>query len=66
VGVTGRAEGDVIETSELFGFVNGQLRRADGYPPHAERYEQAGYELGELLGGDLTGSHRTASGSRAY
>lgn len=66
VGVTGRAEADVIETSELFGFVNGQLRRGDGYPPHAERYEQAGYELGELLGGDVSASHRAASGSRGY
>ncbi|HEX8767448.1 MAG TPA: ATPase, T2SS/T4P/T4SS family, partial [Jatrophihabitans sp.] len=50
VAVTGRAEGDVIETSEIFGYRQGQLRRGDGYPPHRERYEQAGYDLAELLG----------------
>jgi len=66
IGVTGRAEGDVIETSELYTYVDGQLRRGDGYPPHAERYEQAGYELGELLGDGLTGSPRASSGARSY
>jgi pilus assembly protein CpaF len=50
VAVTGRAEGEVIETSEIFGYRQGQLRRGDGYPPHLERYEQAGYDLAELLG----------------
>ncbi len=50
VAVTGRAEGEVIETSEVFGYRQGQLRRSDGYPPHRERYEQAGHDLSELLG----------------
>ena len=50
VAVTGWAEGEVIETSEIFGYRQGQLRRGDGYPPHRERYEQAGYDLAELLG----------------
>ena len=59
VAVTGRAEGEVIETSEIFGYREGQLRRADGYPPHHERYEQAGYDLAELLGQD---DRRHASG----
>jgi len=66
IGVTGRAEGDVIETSELYTYVDGQLRRGDGYPPHAERYEHAGYELGELLDDGLTGSPRASSGARSY
>jgi pilus assembly protein CpaF len=50
VAVTGRAEHDVIETSEIFGYRQGRLRRGDGYPPHRERYEQAGHDLAELLG----------------
>lgn len=49
VGVSGRAEGDIIETSELFSISDGQLRRAAGYPPHEERYVQAGFELADLL-----------------
>jgi pilus assembly protein CpaF len=61
VAVTGRAEGEVIETSEIFGHRQGQLRRADGYPPHRERYEQAGHDLAELLGQD----DRTGHGGQA-
>jgi pilus assembly protein CpaF len=51
LGVTGRTEGDNIETSELFGSRDGSLQRAGGYPPHAQRYQAAGYELAELLQG---------------
>jgi pilus assembly protein CpaF len=50
VGVTGRVEGDVIETSELFGVRRGRLVRLDGYPPHPERYESAGIDLAQVLG----------------
>ena len=50
VGVTGRVEGDVIETSEIFASRRGRLERADGYPPHPERYEAAGIELAQALG----------------
>jgi pilus assembly protein CpaF len=53
LGVTGRVEGDVIETSELFTTRSGRLERSDGYPPHPERYEIAGIDL---LG---TLNHRT-------
>ncbi len=49
VAVTGRVEGDVIETSDLFTAKHGRLERADGYPPHPERYEQAGIDLAALL-----------------
>jgi pilus assembly protein CpaF len=51
LGVTGRTEGDIIETSELFSSRDGSLQRAGGYPPHPERYQAAGYELAELLQG---------------
>jgi pilus assembly protein CpaF len=50
VGVTGRAEGDIIETSDIFVTHDGHLRRADGYPPHQERFAVAGFDLVELLG----------------
>jgi len=50
VGVTGRAEGEVIETSDLFVRREGRLARTDGYPPHQERYQNAGFDLADLLG----------------
>jgi pilus assembly protein CpaF len=51
LGVTGRTEGEVIETSELFSSRDGALQRAGGYPPHQQRYQAAGYDLAELLHG---------------
>jgi len=50
VGVTGRVEADVIETAEIFTSRRGRLERADGFPPHAERYEAAGIDLADALG----------------
>jgi pilus assembly protein CpaF len=50
VGVTGRVEGEVIETSELFVSVDGRLSPGAGYPPHEQRYVQAGFDIAELLG----------------
>jgi pilus assembly protein CpaF len=64
VAVTGRAEGDVIETSDLFVSHGNQLVRADGFPPHPERYEAAGFELAQLLDTDRyprTGRRLSAS-----
>jgi len=52
VAVTGRVESDVIETSEIFTSRTGRLERADGYPPHAGRYERAGIDLASILSGD--------------
>jgi pilus assembly protein CpaF len=49
VGVTGRIETDVIETTEIFATRRGRLERGDGYPPAADRYEAAGIDLGQLL-----------------
>jgi pilus assembly protein CpaF len=48
--VPGRVEGDVVEVAELFVQRDGVLRRADGYPPHIERFERAGFDLTRLLG----------------
>ncbi len=50
VGVTGRVERDVIETTELFGLTGDRLVRRDGFPPHVERYADAGIDLPALLG----------------
>ncbi len=50
VAVPGRAEGDVIEIADLFVTRSGILARADGYPPHREAFERAGYDVMSLLG----------------
>jgi pilus assembly protein CpaF len=52
VGVSGRVERDVIETTQLFAQRSARLVRADGYPPHPDRYEIAGFDLVALLGDD--------------
>ncbi len=50
VAVTGRVEGDVIETSDIFVSRRGRLERGDGFPPHPERYETAGIDVAAALG----------------
>ena len=49
VAVPGRVEGDVIETADVFATRDDRLVRAEGWPPHAERFARAGYDLAELL-----------------
>jgi len=49
VAVPGRVEGDVVEVADLFVTRGGRLVRADGYPPHPERFEWAGIDLPSLL-----------------
>ena len=49
VAVPGRAEGDVIEIADLFVTRQGQLRRADGFPPQREAFARAGYDVAALL-----------------
>ena len=49
VAVPGRVEGDVVEVADLFVTRAGRLVRADGYPPHPERFEWAHLDLTELL-----------------
>jgi len=50
VAVPGRVEGDVIEVADIFTTRGDRLVRADGYPPHPERYEAAGHDLRAVLG----------------
>src|SRR3954463_10927636 len=49
VGVPGRAEGDIVETAELFLTQPGCLVRGDGWPPPPERFLAVGVALPALL-----------------
>ncbi len=49
VAVPGRVEGDVVETADLFTTRNDRLVRADGWPPHQDRFEAVHADLTELL-----------------
>lgn len=51
--VPGRAEGDVVEIADVFVQREARLVRADGYPPHAERFARAGYDVAALLAGEV-------------
>jgi pilus assembly protein CpaF len=47
--IPGRVEGDVVETADVFVTRGDRLVRADGWPPHPERFERAGHDLARLL-----------------
>lgn len=47
--VPGRVEGDVVEVADVFTQRDGVLRRADGFPPHPERFRRAGFDVASLL-----------------
>ncbi len=49
VAVPGRVEGDVVEVADIFTTRGGVLTRADGFPPHVERFERAGFRITALL-----------------
>ncbi|MBT0774111.1 CpaF family protein [Kineosporia sp. J2-2] len=51
VGVPGRVEGDVVETTDIFTRRDDRLVRAEGFPPHPDRYERAGVDVATLLRG---------------
>jgi pilus assembly protein CpaF len=50
VALSGRTEGSVVETADLFTTRDGRLVRADGYPPHQDRFAALGLDLPALLG----------------
>ncbi len=50
VALSGRTEGEVVETSDIFHSRDGALVRADGFPPHADRFERIGVHLVNVLG----------------
>jgi pilus assembly protein CpaF len=47
--VTGRSEGGVVETAEVFVTRGGELVRGSGWPPHRDRFTRAGFDLTALL-----------------
>jgi pilus assembly protein CpaF len=49
VAVPGRVEGDVIEVADLFVTRDDRLVRAEGWPPHLDRFRRAGYDVAALL-----------------
>jgi pilus assembly protein CpaF len=49
VALPGRVEGDVVEVADIFVNREGQLVRADGFPPHEDRFRAHGYDLAALL-----------------
>ncbi|GAA2035611.1 ATPase, T2SS/T4P/T4SS family [Pseudokineococcus marinus] len=51
VAVPGRVEDGVVEVADVFTTAAGDLVRADGFPPHEDRFERAGHDLRALLGG---------------
>ncbi len=51
VGVPGRVENDVIETTTIFAREDGELRRAAGMPPRTELYARAGLDVHDVLAG---------------
>lgn len=49
--VPGRMEDGVVELSYLFRAGERGLERADGFPPHRDRFERAGFNVAEILAG---------------
>jgi pilus assembly protein CpaF len=65
VGVPGRVEQGVVETSTIFhrvggGRSGGELVRGDGVPPALDRYERAGIDVLALLAGGRSHDARAA------
>ncbi len=52
VAVPGRVEGDIVEVADIYLTRGEQLVRAQGYPPHVDRYERIGVDLARLLSND--------------
>ncbi len=49
VAVPGRVENGVVEATDVFRARDGALLRAEGFPPHGERYTRIGVDVAELL-----------------
>jgi pilus assembly protein CpaF len=49
VAVPGRVEGDIVETADLFVTRGDRLVRAEGWPPHPDRFARTGSDLTALL-----------------
>ncbi|MBD5831926.1 hypothetical protein [Janibacter melonis] len=40
---------DVVEAADNYTQGDGRLVRADGFPPHRDRFERAGYDIAGIL-----------------
>lgn len=49
VAVPGRVENGVVEAADIFRVRDGSLVRADGFPPHPERFARMGVDVAQLL-----------------
>lgn len=49
VALPGRVEGEIIELADIFQRRGPRLERADGFPPHADRFVRAGFDLARIL-----------------
>ncbi len=49
VALPGRVESGVVEVADIFTTRGNELVRAEGYPPHADRYARHGIDLPDLL-----------------
>ena len=49
VSISGRVEDQVVETTQIFVLEGEVLKRADGFPPHLERFKNAGFDINEIL-----------------
>ncbi len=49
VALSGRVEGGVVETSDVFTTRGEMLVRADGFPPHTDRFEAHGLDIRQIL-----------------
>src|SRR5690606_1902971 len=49
VAVPGRVENGVVESTDVFHLRDGVLLRADGFPPHVDRFARTGVDVAELL-----------------
>jgi pilus assembly protein CpaF len=47
--IPGRCEDGVIEVETIFRTQRGELVRAEGFPPHVERFERVGVDIAALL-----------------
>lgn len=60
-GLSGRVEAGVVEMSAIFADRGEGLRALGGFPPHADRFAQAGYDLAGLLAVDDRPRHGWAA-----
>jgi pilus assembly protein CpaF len=52
VAVPGRVENGVVEATDVFRIHDGVLARAEGFPPHLERYARIGVDVADVLRSD--------------